>query len=183
VNVLERYASHVTLEEVMRAYPRGLPFRDAVWMGKRLLAALGFVHRRGLVHGAVLPPHVLVHPVNHGARLVDWAYAAKDGERVRAMSAPWRAYYAPEIPARGAVSPATDIYMAVATIVALLGGDVGAKRLPREVPEPLARFFATCLAPSPARRPDDAWKLHEDLDELLRRLVGEPKYRPLKMPA
>jgi hypothetical protein len=64
-----------------------------------------------------------------------------------------------------------------------VGGDPAARRLPPSVPEPLARFLVTCLAPCPARRPDDAWRLHEDLDELLRRLVGTPRYRPLATPA
>jgi len=43
-------------------------------------------------------------------------------------------------------------------------------------------FLRSCLLTSPARRPDDAWDLHDELDEVLRRLVGRPTYRPLAMP-
>src|SRR5262249_891785 len=151
-----------------------LDFRDVVWMVKRLLVVLGFVHRRGFVHGAVLPPHLLVHPVDHGARLVDWCYAVPPGQRVRALSVAYRDLYAPEIAAKQPVTPQTDIYMAARCALALVGRT--------HVPRALRTFFETCLARSPARRPDDAWKLHDELEELLRRLVGPPRYRRLRMP-
>jgi hypothetical protein len=184
-NVLSAYPEHVSAAEILGAYPRGLDFRDVVWMYKRVLVALGFVHRQGFVHGAILPPHVLVHPTDHGARIVDWCYAARRGETVRALVKPYEAFYAPEIPARRAPSAATDIFMATKCAVALMGGDPRAGALgalPETVPKALARFLSTCLAPAEARRPDDAWEVHDDLDALLRRLVGERKYRPLAMP-
>ncbi len=183
VNVLPHFADHVSLEEVLAAHPAGLDLRDVAWMLKRLLAGLGFVHRRGFVHGAVVPPHVLVHPVEHGARLVDFCYAVDTGTRIAALSPAWRAFYPPEVTAKQPATPATDIAMAAACAVALLGGDVTARTVPSRVPAPLATFLRCCLAPSPARRPDDAWQLHEELDELLLRLVGEPRYRPLAMPS
>lgn len=173
VNVFPHFEEHVSLEDVMNAHPHGLDWRDGMWILKRLLAAFGWIHRQGVVHGAILPPHVLVHPVNHGARIVDWSYATHEGTRVTALSSPWRAFYAPEIPNKEAVGPQTDIFMIAKTVKAILRPDI---------PEPIARFLATCLAPPRARRPDDAWALHEDLDELLRRLVGKRCYRPLAMP-
>jgi serine/threonine protein kinase len=172
-NVIPRFGEHVSLADVMDAFPDGLDFRDVVWMTKRVLVALGFVHRNGLVHGAVLPPHVLVHPIDHGARLVDWCYAAPDATKVRAMSASFCDLVAPEIPKKQPASPATDIYMAAKCALRLLGTT--------DAPEPLRKFLATCTVASPARRPDDAWKLHEEFDELLMRLVGKPKYRPLEL--
>lgn len=70
-----RYASGYvhTLEDVRRAYPDGVDGRHAVWLWRRLLEVLGFVHRSGRAHGAVLPGHVLVHAKDHGARLVGWS--------------------------------------------------------------------------------------------------------------
>lgn len=186
VNVLPMYGEHVSLADVIKAYPNGLDFRDAVWMFKRLLMALGFVHRKGVVHGAVLPTHVLVHPTEHGAKFIDWAYAVqdpwpKDG-RVKAMSTPYKDFYAPEIPAKGMVSAHTDIFMAAQCMVALLGGDVKARKVPDSVPSQIRMFLASCLFNAQFRRPDDAWALLEEFDQLLERLVGKPKYRPLAMP-
>jgi serine/threonine protein kinase len=175
VNVLPSFGAHTSLAEVRAAYPSGLDYRDVAWMMKRLLAALGYLHRGGFVHGAILPPHVLVDPIGHGAKIIDLSYAAPLGERVRAISAPYRASYAPEILAKKPATPATDIYMVAWCARALIGATTA--------PAAVGRFFATCLAESPSRRPDDAWALHDELDQLLRKLVGRPKYRPLAMPA
>lgn len=175
VVVLPHFDEHVSLTAVRTAHPRGLDFRDVVWMLKRLLVALGFIHRRGLVHGAIVPPHVLVHPVDHGARLIDWCYAVFSGQRVRALSVAHRDLYAPEVTAKEPATAGTDIYMA-ARCALLMMGDTS-------VPTALRRFLETCLAASPRRRPDDAWKLHDELEELLERLVGRPKYRRLAMPS
>ncbi|HEY8074288.1 MAG TPA: hypothetical protein VIF62_09265, partial [Labilithrix sp.] len=43
-NVMPRFVEHVSLEAVLEAFPRGADFRDVVWMLKRTLVALGFVH-------------------------------------------------------------------------------------------------------------------------------------------
>jgi serine/threonine protein kinase len=182
VTVLPWFREHISLADVMRARPAGLDFRDAIWMFKRTLAALGFVHSKGVVHGAVLPSHVLVHPVNHGARLVDWCYAVQGTGRVKAISAAYRAMYPPEVIQKKQPSPATDIYMAARCFVALCCGGPSVV-LPPAVPVQIRSFIGSCLIEAPARRPDDAWRLHEEFDELLHRVVGKPAYRPLDLKA
>lgn len=187
VNILPLYTDLVTLEDVSKAYPGGLDFRDMVWMFKRLLMALGFSHRQGVIHGAVLPPHVLVHPVEHGAKLVDWCYAVsgyyEGPSYVKAMSTPWRDFYAPEILAKSPVSSQTDIYMAAQCMVYLLGGDVKSHKMSNTIPHQIRVFLGSCLFPSQGRRPDDAWALLEEFDQMLEKLVGKPAYRRLVMPA
>jgi Lipopolysaccharide kinase (Kdo/WaaP) family len=76
VNVISRLEGFYSLEEVMRQYPSGLDPRDVAWMWRRLLAALGAAHRAGIVHGAVLPCHIMIHPDEHGLALLDWCYSA-----------------------------------------------------------------------------------------------------------
>lgn len=185
VNLFPRALGFYSLAQILREYPNGLDFRDVVWMFKRLLVAIGFAHEQGFVHGAVVPAHVLVHPIQHGAKLVDWHYSVTtdDGDRVPAISKSWKVFYAPEILAKEQVRPATDIYMAAKCAVALLGGDADSGKMPDTVPSFIQSFLTSCLVRSPARRPDDAWKLHEEFDELLKRTVGKPKYRALAMPA
>lgn len=75
-NVIDSIPTPVaSFQDILRAYPKGLDFRDVVWMYKRLLIAIGYAHMKGVVHGAVLPPHVLIFPETHGAHVVDWSYA------------------------------------------------------------------------------------------------------------
>ena len=152
VNKLKRLHGFVSLDGMNRIDPR-----DAAWIWRRLLVALGWAHRAGLVHGAVLPAHVLIHPTEHGVVLVDWCYAVRPGNRLAALVAEHRADYPPEIPH---VTPATDIYLATVLM----------RRLMHDPPKPIARFISGCLYDAPRMRPQDAWALLAELDELLENL-------------
>ncbi len=66
-----------TLEDVRREYGRGVDARALVWMWKRLLELLGWVHDGGFSHGALDPTHVLVHPRDHGVHVVGWSRAGR----------------------------------------------------------------------------------------------------------
>jgi serine/threonine protein kinase len=201
-NVFPRLKEYRSLAEVLAAFPGGLDYRDVVWVFKRMLEGMGFYHRQGFVHGAVVPPHVMVAPIGHGAKFIDWSYAVntKDAEppkpagwahlkkpgpgpgRVSAIVSAYLDYYASEILNKEPVNAQTDIYMAAKCVVALLGGDVKTDKVPTTVPAQFRGFISTCLTKTQARRPDDAWGLHDELDALLFKLVGKPVYRPLNMP-
>jgi hypothetical protein len=94
-----------TLSDVGRAHPSGVAPAAGMWMWKRLLEVLGWTHRAGFAHGAVLPQHVLVHPRDHGVALVGWTCAARlDGRApLAARVATSRAIY-PHEAAAGARS-------------------------------------------------------------------------------
>jgi tRNA A-37 threonylcarbamoyl transferase component Bud32 len=48
-----------------------------VWIWRRLLELLGWIHENGVVHCRVRPEHVLLHPRDHGVVLVGWSHAAR----------------------------------------------------------------------------------------------------------
>lgn len=175
INAQDLYTEHFSLVEVRKQHGV-LDWRDVVWMFKRGLMALGWAHRRGIVHGAVLPPHILIHPMNHGIKLVDWCYAVDVGSPLCALEKDWRHFYPPEVFEKKPATAATDIFMLARSVQWLLDA-------PGHRSDVLDRFLAGCLLTAPAKRPDDAWKLHEELDELLARSVGKPRYRALAMPA
>ena len=88
VNVLEYYPGFFDVESI-RKLTIGVDGRTLVWMWKRLMGVLSWVHHFRYVHGAVLPPHVMYFPDlycpdettrikdgrTHSVRLVDWCYA------------------------------------------------------------------------------------------------------------
>jgi hypothetical protein len=159
-----------SLAMVRTAYPSGLDPRDVAWMWRRLLVALGFVHRTGLVHGAVLPDHVLIEPEQHGVVLVDWCYsAARDEELIPALVPAYADWYPPEVREKRDPGPGTDIALAARCMTWLMG---------TRAPEPLRRFAAGCQLPALKRRPDDAWRLLDELDEVLEKLYGPRTFRP-----
>ena len=182
-NVIGLAGGFFSLAEVRAAYPRGLDPRDVAWMCRRILVALGYAHRAGVIHGAVLPEHVLIHPGDHGLVLVDWCfsvpgcYAATDPSgRVPAVISRHadRGLYPPEVLAGMPATPAADIFMATRCMAGLLGADF---------PEPLETFADVCTQPSAERRPADAWRLLAELDSLLEWLYGPRRFRPFAMPA
>jgi len=172
-NVIARQRGFVSLADVHAAYPGGLDPRDVAWMWRRLLTGLGWAHRAGLVHGAVLPEHVLVHPGEHGLVLVDWCYSVPAGATVPALVARHRAAYPPEVTARQPATAATDIFMATGLML----------RLIRQPPDALRRFARGCRYDKPRMRPQDAWHLLAEFDELLDDLYGPRRFRPFAMPA
>lgn len=173
-NVLVRYPEHVPLDVIV-ARARPFDFRDMAWILRRTLEGLGHVHKLGIVHGGIIPPNLLFHPNEHGLRMIDWCYAVPAGKPAKAMSSAWSAY-PPEVAAKKPLTPATDIYMAVWCAQWALGPD-GWKTTPR----PIWRFLQGCLLDSAAKRPSDAWALYDEFGELLRRLVGPPKYHQLNL--
>ena len=173
VNVLRRLDGYVSLADVTRAYPDGVDPRDAAWMWRRLLVAIGLAHRLGVVHGAVLPGHVLIEPAQHGLVLVDWCYAVETGAKVPALVGRHRDLYAPEIPAKEPATPATDIYMATECMRRLLGA---------EAPPALLRFARGCALRTQRLRPQHAHVLLRELDEQLEKLYGPRRFRPFSVP-
>jgi hypothetical protein len=147
-------------------------------MFNRMLTALGLAHSLGIVHGAVLPTHVLVRPADHNGMLIDWCYSVPAGEPLKAISRAYAADYPPEVEARQAATPATDIYMAARCMVRLLGGRAATLEPPAHVPRPIRTLLSACLLPAPRRRANDAWQVFEDFREILGRLYGPPQFRP-----
>jgi serine/threonine protein kinase len=171
VNVFEPVSGFVSLASVREAFPAGIDARDAAWMWRRLLVALGIAHRAEVVHGAVVSDNVLIQPEEHGLMLVNWCYAALGpDDLVPALIGRYRDWYAPEIPARGQPTPGSDIYLATRCLSELLVDGA---------PAAIGRFVLGCLRPSPAARPQDAWHLLAEFDELLERVYGPRSFSTL----
>lgn len=59
----------------------GLPdARHAVWVWRRVLEVLAYVHDNGWSHGDIVLEHLLVHPADHGVQLIGWG-AAQNAQR------------------------------------------------------------------------------------------------------
>jgi hypothetical protein len=68
-----------TLAEVRTAFPNGVEPRIAIWMWRRVLETLTFVHRAGFAHRHVAPEHLLVEDGEHGMLVVGFGRAARVG--------------------------------------------------------------------------------------------------------
>jgi hypothetical protein len=185
VNVFERACGWYSLHEVRAAYPGGIDPKDMAWMWRRLLVALGFAHINGVIHGAVLPGNICILPEQHGLRLENWAFAVLNpqasGEIIAAVDADYEDWYPNEVRNSEPPAAATDIAMSARCMIYLLGGDPVRGAMPARVPAAVQMFLKSCILPGKRARPQEAWGLKEEFDELLQRLWGERKFHPFSM--
>ncbi len=171
-----------TAEQVRNAYSAGIPPRASVWVWRRILEVLSFVHASGTAHGAVLPPHLLIQENEHGLRLVDYTYAGHIGEPLRSMSAKHESFYPRSRPLT--LTPQLDLIMSARCIATLLGGDATASSMPSSVPGPLADLVRRISRAEPAKMPgQDAWALREEVGAVGEKVFGKPEFVPIEMPS
>lgn len=177
-NVLEDLSDWHSLEEIRKQYAGGVSPLDMVWIWRRVLWTLGYAHSKGLLHAAVWPSHILVLPEMHGVKLADWCYSQTETSGqfapIRVISGEYQDRYPKEVTEKLSPSFATDIYMAAWCMVYLMGGETTGQ-LGSAVPRAFKAFFASCLEPNQKVRPDDAWKLLAEFDELLEH-IGSPYF-------
>lgn len=172
-----------TLQEVIEAYPGGVDPKDMAWMVRRLLVALGALHRANYIHGAVVPTNILLHPEMHGLILTNWSYAVQtDGiqaEELPTRDEAWDAWYPDSVKLRTfPVHNGLDTALAARSMVAVIGGEPLKLMLPDGAPPEFRAFFQACFGP----RVPDAWSLKIGFDELIEDLWGPRRFRPFKMP-
>ncbi len=178
-----------TLREVREQYPAGVDPRQMAWIWRRLLIALGYAHDLAVIHGGVLPSHILIQPEAHGLLLVDWcASVRRSGQRGRSgqgdthipfISAEYEAWYPAAVLAKATAAPAVDIAMALRCMAYLLGGKPLTGWLPPTVPAPIRTHLTAALHTSQ----HDAWLLYHDFSTLLADLWGKRAFIPFTMPA
>lgn len=169
--VVTRWASGFvhTLDDVRAQHGTSLDARHGIWIWRRLLELLAWIHRSGWAHGALLPQHVLVHARDHGVRLVGFSLATKRGE-----PPPGRVD-----PEHGMLhsGPGGDVGASARLVGWLLGGD--GRSIPDRVPAPLAELLRREAG---ADASTDALALAEEVGRAARAIYGPPKFVPLAMP-
>jgi hypothetical protein len=174
-----------SLAEIRAVYPNGVEAGHMAWIWRRLLIALGHAHDRDVIHGAVLPPHILVHPEAHGLLLVDWCASVQQPRRydrhIPAISAEYERWYPLTVLARKLPTPAVDLEMALRSMVYLLGGDPLTGVLPSSVPSPIGAYLRGAIAACGTH--PDVGLLYRDFTDLIFTLWGRRRFMPFAMPA
>lgn len=141
--------------------------RASIWVWRRMLEILTFLHGAGVVHGAVLPPHVLIQDGEHGARLLGFGNAGVPGSRILSVSLDFEACYPSET-----LSVANDVTMSARTVLWLLGD-------PKQPPRGLPAEYARTLVDAASGAFPEAWALREHLGAVANRAFGAPTFCPL----
>ena len=143
-----------SLAAVAARQPGGLDPRHAVWMGRRILEVLAFVHDSGWRHGDLAPEHLVVQPADHGVLIVGWARACQAGD---------------------AESARRDLRQVAWTLRALLAGASDPASLSAGVPGPIAPLLDRA---SEGRGPADARAFDQELQAAALEAFGPPRFIP-----
>ena len=180
VSVLQwRPGFHTSLERAVERRDGRLDGRILVWVVKRALETLSFIHRSGYVHGALTPDHILLHPREHGAILTGFSSAQRITSSLkRPVSYPsdprWRDLY-PAVFLQGAApTPADDIALLCRSILHAAGTSWINRS--GSLPAALGRVLRDAADGTIA----DAWELREQVTAAAAAGYGAPKYSPLE---
>lgn len=185
VNVFRHRPGFVSLTDIHAAYPRGLDPRDAAWIWRRLLAQALAAEAIEMVHGAIVPDHVLVHPDTHEPLHIGWVHGVERPQerqaRITTVIDRWRDWYPDEIFAREIPTLQTDLYMVGKTMIYLAGGEVAENKFPRHYPTVMKDTVAELIKRDPRDRPRDGHALLREFTTGVRQLWGTT-FRPLRLP-
>lgn len=152
--------------------PKRLALPRALVVLRQLSLALVALHRRGMVHRAVMPSNILLSARENGQiKLADFSMV-KLPERNPPLPDHWMGrteYCAPEQRENATtVGPEADVYSLGALAYRMLTGTLhdpaeGAAQLPENLPEALATLVREATDPDPARRPGHAGRFLQAL--------------------
>jgi hypothetical protein len=185
INIQNYFAGYLSLAEISKRIPAGLDGRTIVWMWKRLIVMLDWTYNAGIVHGAVLPPHVMFYPDNdgqttrdprkHSIRLSDWCYSVDT--KVRSKLSSWvpqyKEFYAPEILNKEPLGHSTDVYMAAKVILSMCD-----KTVPKELTASISRW----VEKKPSKRPKETLEYFQEFLQTQQAVYGKPKWHDLIVP-
>lgn len=173
-----------TFSQVMQTYPHGIPARASIWVWRRILEILSFIHASGMAHGAILPEHLLIQENEHGVRLVGYSHAGHLGDQWHPPSNKHESFFPQPAKSWATLTPQLDLVMSARCIVAILGGNPATASLPESVPEPLARVIRrVALAKPTTDSNEDAWTIREELGQIAEQVYGAPQFIPIVMPS
>jgi len=167
-----------TFVDARATYAEGVDPRAAVWMWRRVLETLDWVHAGGRVHGAVLPQHLVLHARDHGVMLVGWSCAQRVGEPLVGASKEHRDFHPDDVWEGAPLHTRTDVAMSARCIAWVLGGDARTGNVPSSVPSPLAQIIR---AHADGSASTDAATLREIVGEAAKQAFGPPTYVPFHL--
>ena len=149
------YIPGLTLEkEVLRV--GAMEPETVAWITERILNALNYIHRHGVVHGDIKPQNIIVQENTHMAVLVDFGLSAVKPTSKDESKGFTPHFAAPEEIAGKPLIPESDYYsLGMTMIYALSGGHeyVERKQVPNDVPDELCAFIKRLIARDVNSRP------------------------------
>ena len=147
-----------SLAALNERYGQGIDPRHAVWIWRRILEALNLLHQLGWSHGGVRPEHALVHPGDHGVRLIGWENARSNA---------------------GTQAQAADLMRGARVVLVLLSGSSDTGMSSGLVPAELSQLVTRASHDEDFCRSQGASGLDTLLQAAAKSAFGPPKFVPM----
>lgn len=178
--ILMREVKGITMPELLKQYPKGVPAEHVMWMLERLLSVVGYLHSNCVVHGNIKPENIIINKDNHNVSLLGFSFAISNANTKEAQYKIVNEYYtAPEVKKTATVLPSSDIYSIGKIAIKLLGGDIKSNGMPVSIDAKVRAFIRKMVSSTLSERPDDAWKLWSELIELRTKVFGTQRFKKL----
>lgn len=179
------YIPGPTLEQEVKK--KGALDPEAVaWITERMLNALNYIHRHGVVHGDFKPQNIIVQEEKHMSVLVDFGLSVVKPTSL-SESKGYTPYFAPPEEVAGKpLIPESDYYsLGMTMIYALSGGPeyVERKMVPSNVPDEMCKFIKRLITRDVNARPQYGKEdLCDTIVELRKRVFGRHRsgMKPIK---
>lgn len=171
------YIEGPTLEQVVEKNGK-VDAETVAWITERVLNALLYLHRHGVIHGDVKPQNLIVQPDRHQVVLVDFGLSmVKPTTSTKAIG--YTPYFAPPEQMDGKpLLPASDFYSLGALMIYALSGTADAiakMAVPSSVPDEMCAFIKRLLKRDILARPQDAGELFDELQKLRTKVFGRAR--------
>lgn len=166
------YIPGFTLEQIIEKTKKIDP-ENVAWIAERSLNVLKYLHYHGVVHGDVKPQNIIVQPQTHNVVLVDYGLSAIRPTSIHRSKGYTPFFAAPEQENGKTLLPESDFYGLGMTMIYALGGDVGKKKVPSNVPDEICSFIKSLIVRDVLSRPN--WEksdLVEDLQRIREKAFG-----------
>ncbi len=157
-----------SLAQAQQHFPRGVPATHIVWMWRRILESLAFVHDSGYAHGDLSLGNLMVHPHDHLVHLVGWSSAARlEPDGADALRRP---------------TLRRDLVQSAWAMRSLLAGPTSGPPPADAAPAPLAALLRAVSEDEAATRGLTARALAEKVAAAGREAFGPPRFVHFELP-
>jgi hypothetical protein len=162
----------ISVADLINMFPSGLDGRHIVWITRRVLAALAYLHSQDICHNAPTPDHLLVEYKGHGLVLAGLLHSTKTGEKPPVIPAKYTDIYPDKwVKDIKKASSGLDIYLAISSMLKLAGINCHTR----------IKNFLKGVQLESLTNPQSGIIIHDELGDLAKSLYGKPKFFELEL--
>ena len=169
------YIPGLTLAQTIEKLKGPMDPEAVMWITERIINALNYCHRHGVIHGDLKPQNIIIQEDKHMAVMVDFGLSLVKPTHTSEAKGYTPFFAAPEEVTGKPLVPESDYYSLGMTMLYALGGGnewVERKMVPKDVPDAICNLVKRMIARDVNARPQYG-KQEDDLGDLISKVSTE----------